>query len=108
MNTFHRQLKTRRRALGLRQLDLGLRLGMPRQQYQRLEAQGNPRLDTLELVAKGLNSEVMLIPREKAVAVQAVLEGKIGTGGESDTPFYSNDEPALSDNPWAGLLGDEE
>lgn len=40
MNTFHRQLKTRRKALGLRKLDLGLRLGMPRQQYQRLEAQG--------------------------------------------------------------------
>ena len=108
MSTFHQQLKTRRKALRLRQLDLGLRLGMPRQQYQHLEAQGNPRLDTLELLAKGLNSEVMLIPREKAVAVQAVLEGKIGTGSESHAPFYGIDEPSLSDNPWAGLLGDEE
>lgn len=107
MNTLHRQLTTRRKALGLRQLDLGLRLGMPRQQYQRLEAQGNPRLDTLELVAKGLNSDVMLIPREKVVAVQAVLEGKIGPGTESNAPSYSDDEPSLSDNPWVGLLGDD-
>jgi len=69
------QLKGRRLALGLKQNDMPMRIGISRQQYQRLESKGNPRLDTLELVAKGLNSNIMLIPREKLAAVLAVLEG---------------------------------
>ena len=53
-----------------------LRVGVSRQQYQRLESKGNPRLNTLELVANGLNGEVVLIPKEKLEAVNAVLEGR--------------------------------
>ncbi len=41
-----------------------LRIGMSRQQYKRLESKGNPRLDTLDLVAKGLRVEVMLVPQD--------------------------------------------
>lgn len=52
-----------------------LRVGMSRQQYQRLESKGNPRLDTLELVAKGLKMEVMLIPQEKLRDVKDFLAG---------------------------------
>lgn len=51
-----------------------MRIGVSRQQYQRLESKGNPRLDTLELIAKGLNIELMLIPKEKVRAVIAILE----------------------------------
>lgn len=108
MSTMLQQLKARRKALGLRQEDMGTRVGMPRQQYQLLEAKGNPRLDTLELVAKGLNSELMLIPREKLAAVKAVLEGKGLPVRESDAPHYSKAAPSLPDDPWAGLLGDGE
>jgi transcriptional regulator with XRE-family HTH domain len=54
------QLKKRRLALGLKQKDMMLRMGISRQQYQQLESKGNPRLDTLELIAKGLNSELIL------------------------------------------------
>lgn len=63
------QIKKRRITLGFKQSDMEMRVGMSRQQYQRLEASGNPRLNTLELVAKGLNSEIMLIPQEKRDAV---------------------------------------
>ncbi len=42
-----------------------LRVGISRQQYQRLESKVNPRLDTLDLIAKGLKSELLLIPQEK-------------------------------------------
>jgi DNA-binding phage protein len=42
--------------------------------YQRLETKGNPRLDTLELITKVLNSDAMLIPKEKRNAVLAILE----------------------------------
>jgi len=57
MNTLLQQLKKRRLDLDLKQNDMMLRIGVSRQQYQRLESRGNPRLDTLELIAKGLNSE---------------------------------------------------
>jgi len=50
-----------------------LRVGVSRQQYQRLESKRNPRLDTLELIAKGLKSELMLIPHDKMSAVRAIL-----------------------------------
>ena len=56
MNKLLEQLKKRRQQLGLKQCDMMMRVGMSRQQYQRLESKGNPRLDTLELVAEGLNS----------------------------------------------------
>ena len=65
------QIKQRRLILNFKQSDMLLRVGVSRQQYQRLEAKGNPRLETLELIAQGLNSELMLIPKEK---LNAVLE----------------------------------
>ncbi len=88
MSTVHEQLKQRRKSLGLKQEDMQLRVGMSRQQYQRLESRGNPRLDTLELVAKGLKMEVLLIPQEKLRAVQDVLAGT----------------PAPEDDPWGDML----
>ncbi len=74
MKSLLEQLKKRRLALGLKQNDMMLRVGILRQQYQRLESRGNPRLDTLELIAKGLKSELMLIPQEKLSIVKAILE----------------------------------
>lgn len=61
-STLIQQLKKRRLDLGLKQTDMIMRVGISRQQYQLLESKGNPWLDTLELIAKGLNSELMLIP----------------------------------------------
>ena len=81
------------------------------QQYQRLEAKGNPRLDTLELIAKGLNSDVMLIPKEKLNAVLAVLESDgNNTSLPHKQPDHSDEQKQLSDDPWKGLLedGDED
>lgn len=94
------QLKKRRKALGLKQSDMMLRVGVSRQQYQRLEARGNPRLDTLELIATGLNSELMLIPKEKLSAVVAVLD-------EVEKEIVAQKQKKLSDDPWQNLLGDE-
>lgn len=97
------QLKKRRQTLGLKQSDMPMRLGMSRQQYQRLEARGNPRLDTLALLAKGLNSELMLIPQEKFLAVQAILNES-----EPSKAEQADDETALSDDPWRGLLPEDD
>ncbi|UWN51549.1 hypothetical protein ASALC70_03776 [Alcanivorax sp. ALC70] len=100
MASLRQQIKQRRKALGLRQEDMGQRIGMLRQQYQYLEAKGNPRLDTLELVAKGLDSEVMLIPREKLLEVRALLDGE--GSGQVGKPTLS-----IAEDPWAGLLDDD-
>lgn len=70
-------LKSRRKSLGMTQEDMTLRVGMGRQQYQRLESGGNPRLNTLELLAKGLKMEVMQIPQEKVRAVKELLTAKL-------------------------------
>lgn len=112
MSPILHQIKLRRLALGLKQNDMLLRVGVSRQQYQRLESKGNPRLDTLELIAKGLNSELMLIPKEKLGAVMALLEqesselGKAHVSQEKNT-VREDVKNRLSDDPWQDLLGDE-
>jgi len=104
MKPLLQQLKDRREALGFKQSDMLLRIGISRQQYQRLETKGNPRLDTLELIAKGLNSEVLLIPKEKLNAVLAILNSDAAAVNKQQT---TEDEIDYSKNPWQGLLGDE-
>jgi transcriptional regulator with XRE-family HTH domain len=108
MSEFLKTLKKRRIALGLKQNDMLLRVGISRQQYQRLESKGNPRLDTLELIAEGLKSELMLIPQEKLLAVKALLE--------NDSPALATtvretqhqpEENTLANDPWKDLLSDE-
>ena len=95
------QIKKRRLQLGLKQHDMYLRVGLSRQQYQRIESQGNPRLDTLTLVAQGLNSELMLIPKEKRKAVLQLLSEP-----QDDLNQSELDDQSLVDNPWQGLLDD--
>ena len=103
MNTFLEQLKKRRKDLGLKQNDMLLRVGVSRQQYQRLESKGNPRLDTLELIVKGLKSELMLIPQEKLAAVNAAMSA--GGGYDSNK---KKEKVTIADDPWKDILGDEE
>ena len=71
-----KQIKKRRLELDLKQHDLLPLIGMSRQQYQRLEAKGNPRLNTLEQIAKAMKSEVLLIPEEKMHAVMEVIRNE--------------------------------
>ncbi|MES9898984.1 MAG: helix-turn-helix transcriptional regulator [Sedimenticola sp.] len=105
MNSLLEQLKKRRLALGLKQNDMMLRIGVSRQQYQRLESKGNPRLNTLELIAKGFKSELMLIPQEKLSAVKAILD----SDEFSSSPLKNRDakqggKHTLADDPWKNLL----
>ncbi len=107
MNSLLEQIKNRRIALALKQHDMMLRVGMSRQQYQRLESKGNPRLETLELVAKGLKSELLLVPQEKLEEVLAVLADKATDTMEPNQPTKEK-RPSITDDPWQGLLGDNE
>ena len=83
------------------------RVGMSRQQYQRLESKGNPRLDTLMQVAEGLNCQLMLIPQEKVETVSLVVESHDPLGLIMAQDLLSPEKPT-SDDPWRGLLGDDE
>ena len=111
MSSLLEQIKKRRIALELKQHDMMLRVGISRQQYQRLESKGNPRLDTLELVAKGLKSELLLIPQEQLNAVLAVLadDSRPSTGALTK-PSQTGKEKSnpLADDPWQELLGENE
>ena len=104
-----KQLKKRRIALGLKQHDMMLRIGVSRQQYQRLESKGNPRLDTLELIAKGLNSTLMLIPEEKVHLVKALL-GNDATLSvtRKNKNLKEDDEKSLASNPWKDIWEEDE
>ncbi len=107
MHSLLEQIKKRRIALALKQHDMLLRVGISRQQYQKLESKGNPRLDTLELIAKGLKSELLLIPQDKLNAVLAILAEDSTTSSE---PSQSAEEKSksLTEDPWQGLLGENE
>lgn len=109
MKSLLEQLKKRRLALDLKQKDMMLRIGVSRQQYQHLESKGNPRLNTLELIAKGLKSELMLIPAEKLSLVKEVLENDTPLSPiRKNQPDKHIEENALSNDPWKDLLGDDE
>ena len=99
------QIKKRRIGLGLKQRDMELRAGMSRQQYQRLESKGNPRLDTLELLATALNSELLLVPREKINRVRSITEDSGSSGRDKQAGVDAIEEPESSiDDPWQDLL----
>ena len=116
MKSLLQQLKKRHLDLGLKQNDMMMRVGISRQQYQHLESKGNPRLDTLELIVTGLDSEIMLIPIEKLNTVLAVLDGDLIESESTDSASSSfakgklrsdtKEEIDLSEDPWQVLLGD--
>ncbi len=100
------QIKLRRKELGLTQAEMMLRIGMSRQQYQRLESKGNPRLDNLELLAKGLKMELMLIPQEQLQAVKALLDGKLAYNEKALSKGGTTETIESMGNPWDDLLAD--
>ena len=100
MNSLHDQIKKRRKELGFNQEDMANLIGMARQQYQRLESKGNPRLDTLELIAKGLKMELMLIPKDKVRAIKNILDNA------PTHPSQPQEQVKQESDPWKDLLED--
>lgn len=107
MNKILDQIKRRRKELGLTQAEMMLRIGMSRQQYQRLESKGNPRLDNLELLAKGLKMELMLIPQEQLQAVKALLDGKVTHNEKAFSKGSTSETIESTGSPWDDLLADD-
>lgn len=99
MALIHDQLRSRRKQLGLRQSDMPLRAGIARQQYHRIENGGNPSLGTLELAAAGLDTVLMLVPKERLSAVRAVRLQP------TERIAMDSEAIATTENPWADILG---
>lgn len=91
-------LKHRRLQLDLNQKDMLMRIGMSQQQYQRIEAGGDPRLSTLLRVLEGMDLELMLVPRKRVTEVEELLAG-------SPTSLTLNENPP---DYWKDILGDLE
>lgn len=73
------QIVKRRKALRIRSSEMTLLAGINRQQYQKIEKGGNPSLITLDKISEALDAELMLIPKDKLVAVRRVLAAATGS-----------------------------
>lgn len=102
MSDIPQVLEDRRKKLGLTQKDMLMRIGMSQQQYQRIEAGGDPRLSTLLRVLEGMGLELRLVPREKAQEVDALLNNEARL--EMETNFVSESGKGV----WETVLGDLE
>ncbi len=81
-------LKQRRQALKLKQSELGSKLGLPQSHISKIE-QGatDPRLSTVTELARLLDQELLLVPRELLPALKALINGE-----SDEQPMWSLDE----------------
>ena len=100
------QIRQRRLALGVKIQEMPLRAGLTRQQYGKIEAGGNPRLNTLDQIAEGLDSALVLVPKSKLAAIQRLLANEPQPDvnqryPESTAQTFNVTEEA--ENPWGDL-----
>lgn len=106
------QIKRRRLQLGLKGTDMPLRVGLNRQQYGKIEKDGNPSLATLDKIAEGLDATLMLIPKELARQVEQLLEAGPARierhyATERSAPFASGaGVKETIEDPWQDLGND--
>tara|TARA_A100001391_G_C4952882_1_gene247720 strand:+ start:269 stop:598 length:330 start_codon:yes stop_codon:yes gene_type:complete len=68
-------LRAAREAKGLRQSALARTIGMDPGHLSRIESgQSNPNIATLMEIARTLDLEIMLVPRERVPAVRAIVD----------------------------------
>jgi transcriptional regulator with XRE-family HTH domain len=96
------QLIRRRKALRLTQTDMEQKTGIARQQYGKIERDGNPRLSTLEQIAFGLDAELFLVPAERRLEVMALLSERTGGTASEGNPrsneAFDQEDPIT--DPW--------
>lgn len=76
MNNIIEQLKSIRQNQGIKQSELGKKLGLPQSHVSKIEQGANdPRLSTVTDIARVLDQEIMLIPRQMVPHIRALLHG---------------------------------
>lgn len=82
------QLKRTRQDKKLKQSELGGKLGLPQSHISKIEKGGaDPRLSTVEDMARLLDQELVLVPRTMLPAIRAILSGE-----DSQKPKWRLDE----------------
>jgi transcriptional regulator with XRE-family HTH domain len=76
MNNIINQLKATRQEKGLKQSELGNKLGLPQSHISKIEQnETDPRLSTVTDLARVLDQELMLIPRQLVPHVRTLVGG---------------------------------
>jgi HTH-type transcriptional regulator / antitoxin HipB len=93
------QLASRRKAMKLLQGELGRRAGIGQAHVSRIEAGlGDPRMSTLVEMARGLEADLVLVPRELIGPVKAMIaslsqaRADDGDAAPEERPLYSLDD----------------
>jgi HTH-type transcriptional regulator/antitoxin HipB len=88
MNEVLKSLKKQRLELKLKQSELGSKLGLPQSHISKIE-QGatDPRLSTVTDMARLLNQELVLVPREMLPLIKSLISGE-----DAQTPMWALDE----------------
>lgn len=77
MTSIIAQLKHSRQQKGISQSELGQKLGLPQSHISKIEQDANdPRLSTITDMARILDQELMLIPRQMTHVIRAILKGE--------------------------------
>jgi len=88
MNSILKQLKIARQNKGLKQSDLGNKLGLPQSHISKIEREEtDPRLSTVVDMARVVDHEILLIPRRLVPAIRAMIGG-----GHNQEPMWKPDE----------------
>ena len=77
MTSIVQDIENTRKAASLTQDELAQRAGVSRMTVSRIEADMDPRLSTLQELARALGMELMLVPR----ALRPEVEGFLRSGG---------------------------
>jgi len=90
MDTIIEQLKIARQSLGMKQFELGKKLGLPQSHISKIESgQNDPRMSTIEDMARILDHELMIIPRQMISHINGLLRGD-----ETKKPRWALDDEA--------------
>lgn len=77
MSKIINQLRQVRLERKLKQSELGSKLGLPQSHISKIEKGGvDPRLSTVEEMARLLGQELVLVPRAMLPAIRAILSGE--------------------------------
>lgn len=88
MSRILEELKAARQEKGLKQSALGEKLGLPQSHISKIEQGGtDPRLSTVTEMARLLDQELILVPRQLLPVIRALLRGE-----DSEGPIWKIDE----------------
>lgn len=77
MSDIIKSIKALRAQKGFSQAELGQKLGLPQSHISKIEKGGaDPRLSTVADMARLLDAELVLVPRELATKVEAMARGE--------------------------------